>query len=224
MVADGTGKIDKLLIQNIDLSALTEEERLELQKQITMQNAQYIQAGIEASMTGNKAKLEELRKKFEAGREASGHYFKQWDIASYKELKQSTTVWQAQKRYQNINEKHNLWAKACDGINLFRKGISSDASSFSNATFGGSLNNIGDTFELSNRQSYITNQASLYAKSMNNSQKHLTEEQEILANNEKETQFYDSALTEQLWTNRMTVDEMQYYTELLARYNLYKNS
>lgn len=224
MVADGTSKVDISSLSSIDLSTLTEEEKLELQKQVAMQRAQDIQAGIEASMTGDKAKLDELRAKFEAGREASGHYFKQWNIASYKELKQSTNVWQANRDFQNAKAKHSLWSKACDGINMFRKGISTDFSSFSNATFGGSLSDIGDKFELSNRQNYIGNQTSQYAKSMETSQNYLIEEQETLTKNEKETRFYDNALTEQLWTNRMTVDEMQYYTELLARYNLYKNS
>ena len=66
MVADGTSKVDIASLSSIDLSTLTEEEKLELQKQVAMQRAQDIQAGIEASMTGDKAKLDELRAKARA--------------------------------------------------------------------------------------------------------------------------------------------------------------
>lgn len=218
-----SGKIDFNNLTATEVASLSPEERAEYEKQLAMNRLTDINAGIEAGMQGNDAKLAELRLKFAEGRKLSGQLFKDLDAARNTYMTQATTVWGANRNLSNVQNEYNIWSSANQGYMDFKNGFSSDLSTFSGGSLGTPITDIGDTFQISNQGSFVANRVDKLSKNLSIQQQKYDDEQAILAQNKKERDATDRALDDQLWRNRMTVDEMEYFTNLKAMYTAFQN-
>ena len=212
MVADGQ-KVD-LNLSASEISLLSPEERAEYEKQLAMTRAEDVQAGIEAYMMGNEKKLAELRDKFNKGRERSGKLFEYLDGARDKYMTQSTNVWNANRAFYNARDNYTIWNNANQGYQAFKSGESTDLTTFSGGTLGSPLTDIHDSSRIATQGRFIIHNTDKMQENMLAQQQKLDNEHESLKQNKKDKDVADRALDDQLWRNKMTVDEMEYYTYL----------
>ena len=211
-MADGQ-KVD-LNLSASEISLLSPEERAEYEKQLAMTRATQIQTGIDAAMQGNKEKLEELKAKFQEGRVLSGNLFKQLDTARNAYMIQTKNVLGANRAFYNARDNYTIWNNANQGYQAFKSGESTDLTTFSGGTLGSPLTDIHDSSRIATQGRFIIHNTDKMRENMLAQQQKLDNEQESLKQNKKDKDVADRALDDQLWRNRMTVDEMEYYTYL----------
>ncbi len=224
MAVDNNKNIDYSMLSPTDVASLTPEQKTEYVKYQIEQRNKDIQAGIDASLQGNKAKLEELKAKFADGRAKSTQLFKDWYAASDTVQRQSNTVWSANRSYKNSQSEFSIWNNANQGALAFQQNNNiGDLTTFSGGTFGTPITDPTDKTKIANQQSFIGNRVDLLNKKMQSNQEVLFNEQATLAQNKDTKNAIDSDLTQQIWQNKMTVEDMKTVTEQLALFNLYKN-
>ena len=226
MAPNGTGKIDFSTLSAVDIASLTPEQKVEYQKFQIEQRDKYIQDGIDASLQvnqANQAKLKELKAKFADGRAKSTQLFKDWYAASDTVQSQSNTVWSANKELTNVRYEYNLWSQADQAAKSYKNGNLSAFDGFSDTRFGSPITDIGDTFQITNRENNISNRTYQLSESLTDKQAYYDEQQAVLAQNAKERAQISSDLELQIWRNKMTADEQDYYTKLLTQLTAYKN-
>lgn len=223
MAAYDSGKIDFSTLSPTDVARLTPEQKVEYQRWQIEQRNKDIQSGIDASLLGDKVKLAELKAKMADGFAASKQLFNMWYDATDKMQSQSNTVWSANKELTNVRYEHNIWSQADMAAQSYKKGNLSALDGFSDTRFGSPITDVGDTFQITNRENNISNRTYQLSESLTDKQAYYDEQQAILAQNSKERAKIDSDLELQIWRNKMTADEQDYYTKLMAQLTLYKN-
>ena len=223
MAAYDSGKIDFSKLSATDIASLTPEQKTEYQRWQIEQRNNDIQAGIDASLLGDKVKLAELKAKMADGFATSKKLFNMWYDATDKMQSQANTVWSANKELTNVKYEHNIWSQADMAAQSYKKGNLSALDGFSDTRFGSPITDVGDTFQITNRENNISNRTYQLSKSLTDKQAYYDEQQAILAQNSKERAQIDSDLELQIWRNKMTADEQDYYTKLMAQLTLYKN-
>ena len=167
--------------------------------------------------------IAELKAKMADGFAASKQLFNMWYNATDKMQSQSNTVWSANKELTNVRYEHNIWSQADMAAQSYKKGNLSALDGFSDTRFGSPITDVGDTFQITNRENNISNRTYQLSESLTDKQAYYDEQQAILAQNSKERAKIDSDLELQIWRNKMTADEQDYYTKLMAQLTLYKN-
>ncbi len=223
MAPNGTGKIDFSTLSAVDIASLTPEQKVEYQKFQIEQRDKYIQDGIGASMLGYQAKLEELKARIAVGFATSKNLFNMWYNATDNMQLQSNTVWSANKELTNVRYEYNLWSQADQAAKSYKNGNLSAFDGFSDTRFGSPITDIGDTFQITNRENNISNRTYQLSESLTDKQAYYDEQQAVLAQNAKERAQIGSDLELQIWRNKMTADEQDYYTKLLTQLTAYKN-
>ena len=112
MAAYDSGKIDFSKLSATDIASLTPEQKTEYQRWQIEQRNNDIQAGIDASLLGDKVKLAELKAKMADGFATSKKLFNMWYDATDKMQSQANTVWSANKELTNVKYEHNIWSQA----------------------------------------------------------------------------------------------------------------
>ena len=215
--------IDYSKLTSTDIASLTPEQKTEYQRWQIEQRNNDIQAGIDASLLGDKVKLAELKAKMADGFATSKKLFNMWYDATDKMQSQANTVWSANKELTNVKYEHNIWSQADQAAQSYKKGNVSALDGFSDTRFGSPITDVGDTFQITNRENNISNRTYQLSESMTDKQAYYDEQQAVLAQNKKERAQIDSDLELQIWRNKMTADEQDYYTKLMAQLNLYNN-
>ena len=223
MAAFDSGNIDFSKLSATDIASLTPEQKTEYQRWQIEQRNNDIQAGIDASLLGDKVKLAELKAKMADGFATSKKLFNMWYDATDKMQSQANTVWSANKELTNVKYEHNIWSQADMAAQSYKKGNLSALDGFSDTRFGSPITDVGDTFQITNRENNISNRTYQLSESMTDKQAYYDEQQAVLAQNKKERAQIDSDLELQIWRNKMTADEQDYYTKLMAQLTLYKN-
>ena len=223
MAAYDSDKIDFSTLSATDVASLTSEQKVEYQKWQIEQRNNDIQAGIDAALLGDKVKLAELKAKMAEGFATSKQLFNKWYDATDKMQSQANTVWSANKELTNVKYEHNIWSQADQAAQSYKKGNLSAFDGFSDTRFGSPITDVGDMFQITNRENNISNRTYQLTESVGDKQAYYDEQQAVLAQNTKERAKIDSDLELQIWRNKMTADEQDYYTKLMAQLTLYKN-
>lgn len=222
-MAPGNQSIDWSNLENIDVSTLSPEQKVEYQKRMIARKNDNIQASIQAYMQGDKDKLKELQTKLNDGFDYSKQLFSQYGTALDNVNTQSWVVYNRTKDYNLAKSDYNTWNGASSAIQSYEINGSGDVSNFSGGLWGDELPNQVTDVDIAKQKRFLSDNLEKYSKKKDNAEQELITETDNLSVGKKVKFDVDSQLSQQIWRNRMAVNEMKVIEEQLRMYYIYQN-